>query len=61
MQFLGDDNSIDNIYLKGNRFAFNQTTAYAASRLFNLSGSTGSGENKVVYNRKFERRCFHNK
>lgn len=49
--FLGDDNSIDNIYLKGNRFAFNQTTAYAASRLFNLSGSTGSGENKVVYNR----------
>lgn len=40
-----------NIYLKGNRFAFNQTTAYAASRLFNLSGSTGSGENKVVYNR----------
>ena len=49
--FLGDDNSIDNIYLKGNRFAFNQTTAYAASRLFNLSGSTGSGGNKVVYNR----------
>lgn len=49
--FLDDDNSIDNIYLKGNRFAFNQTTAYAASRLFNLSGSTGSGENKVVYNR----------
>lgn len=49
--FLGDDNSISNIYLKGNRFAFNQTTAYAASRLFNLSGSTGSGENKVVYNR----------
>lgn len=49
--FKGDDNSIGNIYLKGNRFAFNQTTAYAASRLFNLSGSTGSGENKVVYNR----------
>lgn len=49
--FKGDDNSISNIYLKGNRFAFNQTTAYAASRLFNLSGSTGSGENKVVYNR----------
>ena len=49
--FKGDDNSIGNIYLEGNRFAFNQTTAYAASRLFNLSGSTGSGENKVVYNR----------
>lgn len=49
--FKGDDNSIGNIYLEGNRFAFNQTAAYAASRLFNLSGSTGSGENKVVYNR----------
>ena len=49
--FKGDDNSIGNIYLKGNRFAFNQTTAYAASRLFNLSSSVKIGENTVVYNR----------
>lgn len=56
--FKGDDNSIGNIYLKGNRFAFNQTTAYAASRLFNLSGSTGSGENKVVYNRNLSADVF---
>ena len=40
--FLGDDNSIGNIYLIGNRFAFNQTQDYHASRLFNFSGSGNS-------------------
>ena len=37
--FKGDDNSIGNIYLEGNRFAFNQTADYQASRLFNFSGT----------------------
>lgn len=40
--FLGDDNSIGNIYLIGNRFAFNQTQDYHASRLLNFSGSNNS-------------------
>lgn len=37
--FKGGDNSIGNIYLEGNRFAFNQTADYQASRLFNFSGT----------------------
>lgn len=37
--FKGDDNSIGNIYLEGNRFAFNQTADYQASRLFSFSGT----------------------
>lgn len=45
--FKGDDNSIGNIYLKGNRFAFNQTKAYHASRLFNFSSKI----DEVLYSR----------
>lgn len=40
--FLGDDNSIGNIYLNGNRFAYNQTTDNAASRLLNFANSAGN-------------------
>lgn len=40
--FLGDDNSISNIYLKGNRFAFNQAQDNAASRLLNFANSAGN-------------------
>lgn len=40
--FLGDDNSIGNIYLKENRFAYNQTTDNAASRLLNFANSAGN-------------------
>lgn len=45
--FKGDDNSIGNIYLKGNRFAFNQTKDYHASRLFNFSSKI----DEVLYSR----------
>lgn len=45
--FKGDDNSIGNIYLEGNRFAFNQTADYQASRLFNFSGTFDN----VLYSR----------
>lgn len=40
--FWGDDNSISNIYLKGNRFAFNQAQDNAASRLLNFANSAGN-------------------
>lgn len=45
--FKGGDNSIGNIYLEGNRFAFNQTADYQASRLFNFSGTFDN----VLYSR----------
>ena len=45
--FKGDDNSIGNIYLEGNRFAFNQTKDYHASRLFNFSSKI----DEVLYSR----------